>query len=282
MRAAQIAELKANGPKPKPRRKRTLTPVQDVQVAHFNNLAAKAKALGAYPQPVEVNGNIINLRAPRNSVEVGAEVNAGRIPHKLIHAVPVKIKTHSIIDKPGEPQQPRQITLVTGRKLEPEDFMVHALALAQINPLGFRQPSAKAKNYKSTSLMEKISIQMGVSKPRVGPERSERGQKKLEAQIECNTRIVLDRLIEQYPDRARKAKKEERLRSWFVGKVMEALSGTPKLEDLEIIVAQRIEKVKVPKHVIEFDEFKHRAVEEAKRRVENSVLDRQARMEVAA
>ena len=109
--------------------------------------------------------------------------------------------------------------------------------------------------------MEKLSIQMGISKPRTGPERSERGERKRAAQIECNARIVLDRLIEQYQDRARKAKNEERYVNWFVGKVTEALEGTPDLETLTTMAKERIAKIKVPKHVIEFEEFKQHAAE---------------------
>lgn len=250
----------------------------EAQVAHFNSHKEKVAALSAYPRKIEVNGKTIDLRAPRNCVEVTAEVNAGRISPAVVHGVPVRIKTPVVIDKTPNPKELRPITLVTGRKLEPEEFFVHALAMADITKgNGFRQPSAKAKNWQSTSLMEQISIRMGVSKERKGPERSERGQKKLAARIEANASIMLDRLIEQHPDKARKAKKEERYVEWFVGKVMEALSGTPKVEELRTMVQARIEKIKVPKHVIEFEEFAERAKLEAERRA----LDQQIMQEAA-
>jgi hypothetical protein len=206
-RREEIAALQAKGPKERKRLKRTLGQVKVEQVSHFNNEAAAT----------------------------------GRGGPKATHQVDVKVMTPVEIEPTAKPQPAKPITLVTGRKLEPEDFLIHALAMADITKgSGFRQPSAKPKSFKSTSLMEQISIRMGISKERKAPERSERGQKKLASRIESNARIVLDRMIDQYPDRAAKAKKEERWVNWFVGAVIERIDGTPDLETLTAIANERI------------------------------------------
>ena len=224
--------MKAKGPKEKKRHKRLFSDAKVDTSFHWKNAAAKAEALQDY-----------SFQIPRNSAQLTADVNSGRIAHKYVQPVKIRIQTKVEIDKSGQPQQPKKITLVPERKLKPEDFFIHALAMADITKgNGFRQPSAKEKNFKSTSLMEKLSIKMGVSEPRTGPERSERGEKKHTAQIECNVRIVLDRLIDQYPDRALKAKNEERYVNWFVGKVMEALGSTPDMETLTTLVKERIQE----------------------------------------
>jgi len=209
-------------------------------VAHFNNLKARAEATSAYPQQVEVNGKTVKLRAPRNSVEVTAEVNAGRIPQKLVRPVNVAIKTHVVIDKTPNPKELRPITLVPGRKMEPSDFFIHALAMADIaEGRGFRQPSTKAKNWQSTSLMEQLSIKMGISKPNAW-EGSERGNKKRAAQIECNASIVLDRLIAEFPDRAYRARNDEKLARWFEAKVAETLEHFPDQDTIKAMVNNRV------------------------------------------
>ena len=128
----------------------------------------------------------------------------------------VKFKTHVWHETVPQPKQLQPITLVVGRKLSTEDFMTHVMMMTQLNPKGFRQPSAKEVNYKSTSLMEKLAIRNGDMKARVAPERSKRGYKKLEAKQEAKAIIVLQRLLRDHPG------KSER---WYFGKVMAALNG---------------------------------------------------------
>jgi len=243
-RKAEITALKANGPKEKKRRKLKLDRVSDVSVAHFKNAAARAEAIRDWPQTYSVI---------RNSKDLTLEVNAGSIPAKLVHRVDIKIRT--VVESEKPPRQAKQaepLVLVVGRKLTDEEFFTHALALAHATPNGngFRQPSANPKNWKTTSLMEKLSIRMGISEERTcQEERSDRGKKKAIAAQETKALIVLDRLIAEHTARAYDARHNERLVDWFAGKVMLALEGDIDREWLVTAVKGRIKKDETTKYM---------------------------------
>lgn len=204
-RLAEIAEKKKTE-KIRLRLKKTRE-YQTFKTFHFRNQAARAAA-----------GDTAHLR---NSLLVTQAVNDKKIGEQFVQAVPIKVETVKITPLAKKVNIARPLVLVTGRKLNADEWASHVLALAQIaEGRGWRQPSAKEKNWKSTSLVMKASLAAGLHDP-IKFERSERGKKKLLARIETNALITIDRLIEQWPDRARKAKGDERMLNWFVAAVEE-------------------------------------------------------------
>lgn len=209
-RQAEIAELKKT-PLERKRVKHALGKAKTEQVYHFKNEAARR----------EVDLHLID--APLNNSEaVTRAVKLGQVEPRLVQQVDLKIFTPVEIEPSRQPRQPQPLPLAVGAK--GEDLAHLAIAFAQINPRGFRQPSAKEKNWQSTSLVEKLSIAFLGSKPNEF-KRSERGEKKLKARRETNALIMLDRLIERYPDRAAQAKHDEQMLNWFVAKLEGAYSG---------------------------------------------------------
>jgi hypothetical protein len=236
-RRAQIAELKQKPKERKPRKVR-LNHVTDVKVAHFKNAAARAKA----PEIAAENGKINPLR---NSEQVTRAVNSNAMPAALVQAVDVKVRTYDHVEVTPRPaKEPLPVVLAVGRPLSHEEWAIHVIALAQIAPNGFRQPSAKAKNWGSTSLVEEVSIRAGlIEKP--AKERSQRGKAKAQANAEMKAVITLDRLLAQWPDRAREAKGNERLRNWFVAATEQLLVDDVDREWLADLAKERIKRRKV-------------------------------------
>jgi hypothetical protein len=225
-RKTEIESLKAKGPKEKKQLKLRLKTVRSSQGFHFKNEAARRSVDPEYKLSM---GNVVQ------------GVNNGTIPYSTIQPVAIKHATKIPERLPREVKPPQRVCLTTGRKLTDEEFFTHALAMAQINPLGFRQPSNKVKNFKSTSLMEKLSIRMGVAEERVAPEeRSERGQKKFAAQNEANARIVLDRIIVANPGKSV---------NWIVAKVYEAISHSVDSEWLTDLAKRRVSEGIDPKYL---------------------------------
>lgn len=202
-RQAEIAELKKK-PRERKRVKRTLGKAKTEQVYHFRNEAARRAA--NYPGLL------------RNSDEVTRAVNIGEIEQQFVQAIPLKIFTPVEIEPTRRPRQPQPLPLVSGAK--GEDLAHLVIAMAQINPRGFRQPSAKAKNWKSTSLVEKLSI-LWLDATANTFKRSERGEKKLERRNETRAAITLAQLVETWPDRALQARHSDKMLDWFVTKVLD-------------------------------------------------------------
>lgn len=186
-RKAEIKELKKK-PREKKRKKRVLGKAKTERISHFKNAAKRREAL-----------------------------RTGAIDPRLLNSVELKIMTPVEIEPTRQPRLPQPFPLVIGAK--DEELAHYVAAMAQIaQGRGFRQPSAKAKNWQSTSLVEKLAIaHLDAEKNEF--KRSERGQKKLQARNETNALIALDRLIEQYPQRAAQAKTDERMLNWFVASV---------------------------------------------------------------
>jgi hypothetical protein len=160
-RQAEIETIKT---KPRtPHLVRQIKPLGTMPVMHFKNAAARAAAL-------------------REGI-----TDAAKAGPKFAHQVGIKATTVQFAAAPTmQPKQIRQVRLVVGRKLDRTEFADHALALAQINPNGFRTPSAKEKNWRSTSLIEQASEAAGLSEKRTAPDQSKRGIKKREARADAN------------------------------------------------------------------------------------------------
>lgn len=205
-RQAEIAELKKK-PLERKRVKRLLGKAKTEQVYHFRCEAARR----------EVNFDLVD-EPLRNSDAVTRAVKLGQVEQRLVQAIPLKIFTPVEIEPSRKPRQPLPLPLVSGAK--GEDLAHLVIALAQINPRGFRQPSAKEKNWKSTSLVEKLSIAFLGAKANTF-KRSKRGEKKLEHRNEANAAIVLARLVDAWPDRALQARHSDKMLDWFVGKVQD-------------------------------------------------------------
>lgn len=238
-RREQIAELKKQKVA-KQRHKLALTPVHDIGVLHFKNAAARAQA----------NAAGIDHAAPSDSV-----------PPNLLQQARLKVRTHSWkarpINKPAKPIEP--VVLVVGRKLSPQEFAIHVEALANLVPQnvdshrcshdpairavnvarGFRSPSIKAKNWRSTSLVEQTSIRAGESPERTF-EPSARGKKKLDAKQEAKALTYLERLMRDNQEKAIEARGDDKKQRWFIGKVMAAMAGEISHEWLETIVPEKL------------------------------------------
>lgn len=168
-------------------------------------------------------------------------VRTDTVQHKR-RREPVEIKVYAATLAEVEPRAPKPLhpcVLVPGRKLNPPEFLDHLMGLTTFNPQGFRQPSSKAKNWTSTSLAEKAAIAAGLSEVTIF-ERSERGLKKLEARNEAKARIILDRLIAQWPDRREKARTNEQMVSWFVAAVEQEIEDRLDREWITNLVQKRI------------------------------------------
>jgi hypothetical protein len=185
-RGAAILELKRN-PKPRDPRHDKLEPVRTDTTFHFDTAATRRAAGHA---AVGLN----NVKAVTDAV------NAGQVSQSYVHAVPVKVQTLLLVPVKAKPagKLPPWV-LVTGKKLTRLEFADHVLALAHFVPMaghgpkGFRQPSAKEKNWASTSLVEQASIAAGLADKRTGPERSKRGEAKFKARQDSNAAIVAAR-----------------------------------------------------------------------------------------
>lgn len=206
-RQEQITEKKKT-PKIRLRLKKTKE-YKSQAVWHFRNRAARDQAGDG--------GTVL-----RNSEQITRAVNAGQIDHKLVQAVPIRVQRTKIT--PIAARQPKQLlplVLVPGRKLDEADWATHLLAIAQIaDGRGWRQPSAKAKNWQSTSSVLQASQAAGLCEPDKF-ERSKRGKAKLQARNEAKAIFKLDRLIEQHPTRVLMAKTREQMMNWFVASVEE-------------------------------------------------------------
>lgn len=159
----------------------------------------------------------------RNSDEVTRAVKTGLIEARFTRPVDLKIFTPVVTEKSAPPRQPMPFPLVIGAKKE--ELAHFAAAMAQLSRgNGFRQPSAKAKKWQSTSLVEQLAIAfLGAEKNEF--KRSDRGERKLKARNETKAIILLDRLIERAPARAAQAKRDERMLNWIVATIEQAYLG---------------------------------------------------------
>lgn len=172
-----MSEVKT--PRKTPRKETVLTKIGARLICHFKNEAARRKALG------------LKLK---NSESLTEAVVNGLVSPALVSQV--HLLGYSLIERDRPVRTPRAVqpvVLVTGRKFTREEFAMFITALAGINPKGFRQPSAKAKNWSSTSGVEQAAICAGLA-PKPKFERSERGKKKLEANEEMKRRIAEERI----------------------------------------------------------------------------------------
>ena len=227
-RNVEIPILRSQGPKPKLRLSHQLVPIKTDAVFHFKSAAARAKI-----DPLFIDAQL------RNSEAVTRAVKLGQIEQSLVQSVEVKVKTHAVIPLGlRQPKRVQPVPLVTGH-LSHEDMVVHIQALAQMVPSGFRQPSAKAKNWKSTSLVEQHSIRAGLA-PERAFERSERGQKNLEARQQTKALIHLERLMRDNPEKAALARGDGHKARWFFGRVMALMDGDIDHEWLETIIPEKL------------------------------------------
>jgi hypothetical protein len=118
-------------------------------VFHFKNEAACREAL--------TDTGI----TPRNSDDLSQLVREGKIAAKLVQ--PKRVKVATLARNPAEPRAPRRPLppLRFGARHSLEDFATIAANVAQVCPRGFRQPSGKAKNWRSTSLVQEAMIAAG-------------------------------------------------------------------------------------------------------------------------
>ena len=142
-------------------------------------------------------------------------VNDGLIEPKLVRPVEIKVRTLKT-DAVPLAKQPRAVpSYIFGHKPTPEELAERAA--------------------------EK-------SEPKVF-ELSKRGKKRAAAGQEMKARIVLDRLIAQFPDRVIKARSVERYVNWFVGRTMEILEGAVDSEWLTSLAKERIKEGVEIKHL---------------------------------
>jgi hypothetical protein len=71
--------------------------------------------------------------------------------------------------------------------------------------------------------------------------RSDRSRRKEQSRLETKARIVLDQLILEFPDRAYRARKEERLFDWLVAATIEKIDGELDREWLTNLARKQIE-----------------------------------------
>lgn len=220
-RKAEIEELKKS-PRERKRYWRRLSKAKTEQVYHFRNEAARR---ACWPT-ADYN----------NSDKLTRAVKAGLIEQQFVQAIPVKICTPTVTEKSIPPRQPMPFPIVIGAKKEELAHFVAAMAQLA-GGKGFRQPSSKAKNWQSTSLVEQLAIAfLGAEKNEF--KHSERGEKKLEARNDAKIIIALDRLIEQFPVRAAQAK-HHRMLNWFVAKIEEQYDI--ERENFQFIVKGRLD-----------------------------------------
>ena len=182
-RREEIALLKQT---PREERKKTVTRLGKAKtetVFHFRNAAARASI---DPTKVDV--------AKLTSVHAVTEaVKAAQIPQSAVSAVSLPIMTTVTIEPTQRPpRQSQKIRLVFPEKLTPEQFAAHVIALAQMNPKGFRQPSDKPKRWQSTSLVEKVSIAAAMIEPNAFAY-SKRGLARCEAREDMKAAILVER-----------------------------------------------------------------------------------------
>lgn len=137
------------------------------QVWHFKNAAARAKA-----------GKIETI---------------GQDAAPFFRLVDINIATTVYREKEARaPQLPIPSARLGQRSGDRDAFAALATQLAQLKPNGFRQPSAKAKNWQSTSLVEVAARAAGsMDAPKF--ERSRRGECKLEADAAMKAAIAAER-----------------------------------------------------------------------------------------
>ena len=73
------------------------------------------------------------------------------------------------------------------------------------------------------------------------PVRSKRSFQKEKNKQETKARVVLGQLMIAFPDRAYRARKEERLLDWFIAATMEKIDGDLDREWLTVFAKQQIE-----------------------------------------
>jgi len=232
-------------------------PVTTQTQHHFKNLAARSEA--------DLNAGLPERSAFASRIEYRRALHlfnpaVGADP-KLTKQIPIKVRAHAWhprpLDKPPGAIQP--LVLVPGRKLDPDERVIHLQAVAGFAsadpkrhqqahnkmlrmldvPCGFRTPSAKAKNWRSTSLIEQASIRAGLA-PERAFEPSARGLKKQEATQQTKALIHLERLMRDNEARAIQARNDDQKAKWFVGKVMAAMEGSISHEWLESIVPEKL------------------------------------------
>ena len=93
--------------------------------------------------------------------------------------------------------------------------------------------SGTKKKLKSPVKKKKLIVEL---KPQ-----SERGKQKRKYAQEAKARIVLDSLILQYPDRAYRARNEDRLLDWLVAATTETIEGNLDREWLTDLAKRQIE-----------------------------------------
>lgn len=117
----------------------------------------------------------------------------GKIPANLVRPVKHRSATTVYQEKtPRTPSKPVSIPMLLGRPRTKSEFADLARDLAQVNPRGFRQPSAKEHRRGSTSLVELAAIAAGEMEPHK-PTYSARGMKNLAAKEELKAAIRRER-----------------------------------------------------------------------------------------
>jgi hypothetical protein len=150
------------------------------QIFHFKNAAAKARAA--------VDEKVLAVAADSDK-----KLRA-LIAGQFVKPVPLTILSLTYVKREPRSVRPRAaVPTVLGRRRSPYEFVSFVIDMAGFNRgRGFRQPSIKAKNWKSTSLVEQASIGAGLMEP-LAFERSKRGERKLEAHAAMVAAIAAER-----------------------------------------------------------------------------------------
>jgi hypothetical protein len=128
-------------------------------MAHFKSAGTRRKAL-AHLSPDQV-------KAARTPFGLAKLVQDKAVSERLVNRILLKVGGMSLQRPPREVTKRKPYTFKFGVPFTPADVTL----LAQVAPRGFRNPSVKAKNWKSTSLLEAM---VGL-KPKF--ERSARGDR---------------------------------------------------------------------------------------------------------
>lgn len=164
--------------------------------AHFKSPADKRAALA----------KLAPKEHPRTPEDLNALVKAGKVADKHVNFVHVKLGGMSRARKPRKAPGKTITFKLVSPLVAPQDWPSTVAQIAQSFPSGFRSPSSKAKNWRSTSLVEQLM------KIKSKFERSSRGKGKASADEAYRARALLTQDITSIPDkylnrgsRARKA-----------------------------------------------------------------------------
>lgn len=160
-----------------------------IAIAHFKNAAERRKALSKLDK--------VQRKQADTPLGLAALVKAKEVDERHINRLLLKIGGLSRTRPPKEVTPKSPLNLKLGKPfLTSDDGPVLLTAIAQAVPKGFRHPSTKAKNWSSTSLLERVC--------EVHSEwymRSKRGEKKAVTDAETRELIQATQDVRNIPDR---------------------------------------------------------------------------------